>query len=830
MTEINDNNRIILVTEDGTEQIVTRIDGLEITFSGKNNLCKIHQSSGVFDLGSCIIFCCNNAFVEIGKIYVHAAISISLGENARLTIGDNFSSNGTEFNLIEKDSEIHIGNNVLFARNTKVYSNDMHTIYDTETKKVLNFKNKIHLKDNIWICEDVMILGNSEIKSNSVIAAKSLVNTECQNSNCILAGSPAKVVKTGISWTRCFPSEYIARQNFFKENDMTVKTDDKATDRPYVSVLMPVYKTNPIYLKEAINSILSQTFTDFEFLIIDDCPEDKNCEEIIKQYQDKRIKYFRNDENLGISHTRNKLLNLAQGKYLAIMDHDDISLPERFEKEIKFLDAHPDYGVCGCQHTLMSNNSIVKRPVTDFEIKQMLSTSLGCPLHHPCTMIRRSVLIDNNISYENMFTPAEDYSLWLRLAKVTKLYNLPEVLFYYRNFENTTAENLEKIQMRCAAAQMIINQKYYKLHKPKHRKKIFGFKTEYSPMRKIYQLTLFNKTIKLKTKIKFSKKAFEQFIYTRKVPLIFRKDFYYFRKLPAFSESYTLQSDRYYSSKTAVILQGPILYENDFTYETLLIYLKTFLSNNANVVVILSTWENENTDQIARIKDLGIEIVLSEPVEGGVANINKQIVTTKNGLQRAEELGCKYVLKTRTDQRLYAPNILEFLFNISTQFPLDKDIKEQKERLIALSFNTFKNRLYGVSDMFLFGRIEDVSKYWDIKENTYQPDTEGKNRFENFRSQCVETFVCRHYLESLHTKTSDNIEDTYKAYARYFCFIDKEDVEMFWPKYSNMNSRWEPFENPALEEVKFRDWLNLYCRDGVNKDWAAPKQFTMPQI
>ena len=53
---------------------------------------------------------------------------------------------------------------------------------------------------------------------------------------------------------------------------------------------------------------------------------------------------------------------------------------------------------------------------------------------------------------------------------------------------------------------------------------------------------------------------------------------------------------------------------------------------------------------------------------------------------------------------------------------------------------------------------------------------------------------------------------------------------MFWPKYSNMNSRWEPFENPALEEIKFRDWLNLYCRNGVNKDWSAPKQFTMPKI
>lgn len=611
---------------------------------------------------------------------------------------------------------------------------------------------------------------------------------------------------------------------------MTAKTATKENISPCVSVLMPVYKTNPIYLKEAIESILSQTFEDFEFLIIDDCPQDKNCEEIIKRYQDKRIKYFRNEENLGISPTRNKLLDLAQGKYLAIMDHDDISLPERFEKEIKFLDDNPDYGVCGCQHTLMSDNSIVKRPVTDFEIKKMLSTSLACPLHHPCTMIRRAVITDNGIRYEDVFTPAEDYSLWLRLAKVTKLHNLPDVLFYYRNFNNTTAENLEKIQVRCAAAQMLINQKVYKLYKPKRRKKWFGFKTEYSPARKTYKLTLFKKIIKLKTKIKFCQKALVQCLYACNVPLLFNKDFYYFRKLPAFSESYSLESDRYYSEKVAVIMQGPLNLVYDFTYETLLIYMKTFLSNNANVVLILSTWENENADQLARIKELGIEVVLSKPVDGGVANINKQVVTTKKGLEKAKELGCKYVLKTRTDQRFYAPNIIEFLFNISKQFPLAPDIKKIKERLIALSFNSFKNRLYGVSDMFLFGRIEDVMQYWDIPEDAYKPQTQGKSSFDIFKSECVETFICRHFLESLNLKTSDNIEDTYKAYAKYFCFIDKENIEMFWPKYSNMNSRWEPFENPALEEIKFRDWLNLYYRRGINEDWSTQKQFTMPKI
>ena len=91
-----------------------------------------------------------------------------------------------------------------------------------------------------------------------------------------------------------------------------------------VSVLMPVYKTNEQYLREAIASILNQTFTDFEFLILDDCPNDTR-ERIVKPYEDKRIKYSINEKNLGISASRNKLIEMAQGEYLAIFDHDDIS-------------------------------------------------------------------------------------------------------------------------------------------------------------------------------------------------------------------------------------------------------------------------------------------------------------------------------------------------------------------------------------------------------------------------------------------------------------------------------------------------------------------------
>ena len=107
---------------------------------------------------------------------------------------------------------------------------------------------------------------------------------------------------------------------------------------PKVSVLTPIYNTEPEHLRQAIESILNQTFTDFEFIILNDSPWNTEIEDIVLAYKDARIKYVKNDKNIGISKSRNKLLSLASGEYLAIFDHDDISLPTRLEKQVDFLD------------------------------------------------------------------------------------------------------------------------------------------------------------------------------------------------------------------------------------------------------------------------------------------------------------------------------------------------------------------------------------------------------------------------------------------------------------------------------------------------------------
>ena len=219
---------------------------------------------------------------------------------------------------------------------------------------------------------------------------------------------------------------------------------------PKISVLMPVYKTKEEYLRQAIESVLAQTFTDFEFLILDDCPEDDR-EKIVKSYADKRIKYFKNEKNLGISEARNKLVTLAKGEYLAIVDHDDISLPARFEKEAAYLDAHPEVGVVSANKKTIIKHRQTSFPQEDHQIK--LALMYSCVLIHPAALIRKKVLTRNGIFYDKIYSPSEDYALWCNLIPYTQFHVLDEVLIYYRD-HNTNTSHTQENQMHLAAARI----------------------------------------------------------------------------------------------------------------------------------------------------------------------------------------------------------------------------------------------------------------------------------------------------------------------------------------------------------------------------------------
>ena len=214
---------------------------------------------------------------------------------------------------------------------------------------------------------------------------------------------------------------------------------------PEVSVLLPVYNTPEQYLRECIDNILAQTFKDFELIIVNDASTDRNVEHVIKSYEDPRIRYYLNEKNLGISETRNRLLDLAQGKYLAVHDHDDISAPQRFEKQVSYLEAHNEVGILGTAHIEIPKNKIVFHPLKNEEIEERLM--YDCPLIHPSVMMRKSVLDETGVRYDKEYFPTEDYNLYLHLIGRTRFANLPEVLFKYRKHKTNTT-NKETKQIR----------------------------------------------------------------------------------------------------------------------------------------------------------------------------------------------------------------------------------------------------------------------------------------------------------------------------------------------------------------------------------------------
>ncbi len=198
---------------------------------------------------------------------------------------------------------------------------------------------------------------------------------------------------------------------------------------PAISVIMSVFNAEK-YIKESVESILNQTFTDFEFLIFDDCSTDSSIQ-IIKSFNDRRIKIISNPQNIGLTKTLNKGLAAASGKYIARMDADDIALPERFAKQFQFMELNPEVTLLGTAFKSFGNftaTTIYSTEHNEIRWKQLYE----CHMLHPSVMIRRDFLTKNNLWYDESFPQAQDYDFWARISQVGKLANLPEVLMHYR--------------------------------------------------------------------------------------------------------------------------------------------------------------------------------------------------------------------------------------------------------------------------------------------------------------------------------------------------------------------------------------------------------------
>ncbi len=196
---------------------------------------------------------------------------------------------------------------------------------------------------------------------------------------------------------------------------------------PLVSVIMPTYNVEK-YVEEAVNSILDQTFSDFEFIIVDDGSTDRTTE-ILRSYTDPRIQLLSNEKNEGNYPARNRGCRLARGKYLAVMDGDDVAMPERLKRQVKFMEENPDLLACGTAYRIIDKNQIIVEPTEWEDIRYILMKTF-CMLH-PTLLIRKEALGQLGF-YGTESRYAEDYDLVLRLARIGKVVNIPDVLLNRR--------------------------------------------------------------------------------------------------------------------------------------------------------------------------------------------------------------------------------------------------------------------------------------------------------------------------------------------------------------------------------------------------------------
>ncbi|WP_338768510.1 glycosyltransferase [Bernardetia sp. ABR2-2B] len=212
-----------------------------------------------------------------------------------------------------------------------------------------------------------------------------------------------------------------------------------------LSVVMPVFNGEK-FLKMAIESILNQTYTDFELVIINDGSTDKSAE-IINSYQDKRIHFLENDGNKGIFYTRNRLFEEAQGKYIAILDCDDYAEPTRLEKQVHFLDKNNEFGLVGSWITLIDDENRIKGAwQLEHRPEQIPAKLLFFNQFAQSSVMIRKEFAD--LKYREEYPPTEDYDLWVRIAHKTRVTNLAESLVKYRihdqNISQTQKEKADR--------------------------------------------------------------------------------------------------------------------------------------------------------------------------------------------------------------------------------------------------------------------------------------------------------------------------------------------------------------------------------------------------
>jgi len=260
-----------------------------------------------------------------------------------------------------------------------------------------------------------------------------------------------------------------------------------------------------------------------------------------------------------------------------------------------------------------------------------------------------------------------------------------------------------------------------------------------------------------------------------------------------------------------IIIQGPLLHEADFTLESAALYLRTFPTAH----VVISTWDAEDLGRHEILKNPRLHVVKSAPPKtSGLGTTNFQLVSTRAGIERLEELGCMYVMKTRSDQRAYANNLDHYLIALIHQYPTRSE--NQKHRIVELSMNICRYRPYSMCDMFQFGHISDMKDMWFVElderhMSTKQFSSRKLTSRDVSEANIGEIYLHRRYLEKIKADSAVSMRVYYRALIDHFIVIDKEQVDLYWHKYHC--GEYSLAENPTYsterQKSRFyhRDWF-----------------------
>jgi tetratricopeptide (TPR) repeat protein len=287
------------------------------------------------------------------------------------------------------------------------------------------------------------------------------------------------------------------------------------------------------------------------------------------------------------------------------------------------------------------------------------------------------------------------------------------------------------------------------------------------------------------------------------------KSFITYHIRPTQSSSYGLISDYLPKEKIAIVIQGPLLTFENFTLETVKLYKRIF----PFCKLIVSTWADEDSVLIDMIRVVGAEIVLNEkPGLAGFMNINMQIRSALNGIKQAQQTDSIYVLKTRTDYRIYNPLFFIDALNLLSAVPLTPSVQAiQRQRLLAFG-DSNRYVLYDVADKNMFGHIDDMMNYWSAPEDDRELPGEINIVYQLAKYGTAESYLFTQYIMKIGRELKWSLTDFWDILKEHFVFMDQSAADMYWCKHErNKEYRWKQYSyNSIIDPFGFLNWLRLY--------------------